>query len=575
MVAVAWLSTATTSSQPLQVVAPGLKAGRNYLVTGWAIASNTSAAAATFRVSLTTAAAGGVVGPNQGVWLAYQANLAADQTPVGCYTDGTTASFVYSPTVDGDVTFIMYSTGTANAFTFGVPNAMISVTDISGAPGPVGPTGPSGPAGGGSIIVSARAYRSAALTLNGTDQNVVCDTENWDTQNAYNNSTGLFTCPQAGKYKITGQVVANPTAANQWIVAIIYKNGVSVTQDYLYANGSGMYIFGQVNDTLDLAVGDTIGLYARTSASLPVINNSNNTYLTIDLLSGTGPQGPPGPAGPPAGYMSLVYYQTIPRPTVASSPYTVTHNLGTTFLLVDVWDAVTNQKVSVQVQTIDNNRLGIYVSQDMPNPVNVVVMGTAQTPTPIAAGDLATKAYVDAKTTTLPAPITSGSGVQSFTDALGDVWVAANGVRGGNWYRARDVLHGSWYRSAAWNTATNSVTFIFDTVVSDPYSIYTSTSTNGIVIPITGLWHFDMGLACTVSAAAWFACSLRDPNGNFVWGAAQTGMPAFSASMFGVVSFSRMFNAGDKIVPFASASAAVAGSTGTANHLSFDYLGTG
>jgi hypothetical protein len=304
--------------------------------------------------------------------------------------------------------------------------------------GAAGPTGPAGPAGGGSVIVSVRATQTAAVNVTTVGATMPFNSEQWDTQNAFNAATGQFTCPVAGKYRVGAQVAASATSTLQWVGVNVQKNGVTQGSQSVWNPSTGN-TQAQCVDTVDCAVGDVISIQAYGSQTMAVYV-TGITWLTIDLLSGTGPQGPPGPTGPPAGYMSLLYYQTIPRPTVASSPYTLTHNLGTTFLLVDVWDAVTNQKVNVQVQTFDVNRLGIYVAQDMPNPVNVVVMGTALTPTPIAAGDLATKAYVDAKTATLPAPVTSGSTVQSFTDALGDVWIAKNGVSGGNWVRANQMV---------------------------------------------------------------------------------------------------------------------------------------
>jgi hypothetical protein len=271
----------------------------------------------------------------------------------------------------------------------------------------------------------------------------------------------------------------------------------------------------------------------------------------------------------------FTFMQTLTAPTVASSPYQINHNLNTNTPLVQIWDAITGQMVQAQVRVANANSIQVSVATNMPNNVNVIVIGSAQSPVPVNPADYASKSYVDARTPNLPAPVTSGSGVQSYTAPTGEVFVAANGVNSGVWKRATDVLHGSWYRNASWNSATGSTTFAFDTMVYDPYSIYTATTANGIVTPITGLWHFDMCLGVGVTAASWLACSLRDPLGNYVWGAAQAGMPAFTANIWAVVSFSRMFNAGDKIVPFQSASAVLTGQTGLASRLSFDYLGTG
>jgi hypothetical protein len=186
----------------------------------------------------------------------------------------------------------------------------------------------------------------------------------------------------------------------------------------------------------------------------------------------------------------LIYTQTLTAPTVVSSPYQVNHNLGTTTPLVQVYDAVTGQLVMVGITVANSNSIQVSVSANMPNNVNVVVVGTAQSPIPINPADQASKSYVDARTPNLPAPITSGSGVQSFTDVLGDVWVAANGVNSGAWKRARDVIRARVYRNAAYtvpgiNTATGMP---FDSTNDDAYSGWSALNTTSAIYtcPIAG-----------------------------------------------------------------------------------------
>jgi hypothetical protein len=186
----------------------------------------------------------------------------------------------------------------------------------------------------------------------------------------------------------------------------------------------------------------------------------------------------------------LIYTQTITAPTVVSSPYQVNHNLGTTTPLVQVYDAVTGQLVMVGITVANSNSIQVSVSANMPNNINVVVVGTAQSPIPINPADQASKSYVDARTPNLPAPITSGSGVQSFTDVLGDVWVALNGVAGGNWRRARDVVRARAYRNAAYTVPTIN-TFVgmpFDSTNDDGLSGWSALNTTSAVYtcPIAG-----------------------------------------------------------------------------------------
>lgn len=228
-----------------------------------------------------------------------------------------------------------------------------------------------------------------------------------------------------------------------------------------------------------------------------------DTSTTPSWSPATGPGVPPG--GATGSYLqkrstsdydtqwaspaNLLYYQTIPAPTVVSSPYPIAHNLGTTYVHVQMWDSVTGLMVGAQVQVVNANSVQISVSQNMPNAVNVVVMGTANLTPPINPADIASKSYVDARTPNLPPAVTSGTTTQTFTDALGDVWVAKNGVNGGSWKRARDVLIGSCYLNTGFTMGTSQVALPFDTQGIDDYGMWNGS--NGFNLPINGVWRLE------------------------------------------------------------------------------------
>jgi hypothetical protein len=103
----------------------------------------------------------------------------------------------------------------------------------------------------------------------------------------------------------------------------------------------------------------------------------------------------------------------------------------------------------------------------------------------------------------LPAPVTSGSGTQTYTDPIGDVWVAANGVNGGAWKRARDVLFCEYYRSAAFAfTAGAWINFGYDTQVRDAYGMYIGSGAGAgtFTPPIPGVWRMTQGIAGAATA---------------------------------------------------------------------------
>lgn len=199
----------------------------------------------------------------------------------------------------------------------------------------------------------------------------------------------------------------------------------------------------------------------------------------------------------------FVYTQTLSAPTVAASPYQVNHNLNTNTPLVQTYDAITGQLVMLAITVVNANSIQVSVSVNAPNNINVVVVGTAQSPVPVQPADVANKSYVDARTPNLPGPVTSGTTVQSFTDVLGDVWVALNGVSGGAWKRARDVLYAKAWRNAAYNSLGNVFPIMYDTIYRDPYGMY-NLSTGYFTCPVAGLWEISSLNSCSATATGQF-----------------------------------------------------------------------
>jgi hypothetical protein len=88
----------------------------------------------------------------------------------------------------------------------------------------------------------------------------------------------------------------------------------------------------------------------------------------------------------------------------------------------------------------------------------------------------------------LPAPVTTGTAIQSYTDVWGEIWVAKNGVNNGTWFKAREVLKAAWQRTAAFNTAGTPTLFAWDTMIYDTYGLYVTSPTWGYVVPVPG-WY--------------------------------------------------------------------------------------
>jgi len=230
------------------------------------------------------------------------------------------------------------ATGPAGAT--GPPGAQ-GPTGPSGGAGPVGPTGPTGaqgpagpgvPAGGstgqvlgkvdgtdyntswqtpsggagGGPVVAARVYRASALTITPYSldgfQRVTFDTESFDTNNAYDPATGVFTCPQAGYYKVTAQVAVSTTStSSSRLDAVLTRQAVYVTQSFSGLSGatSGITLTAQIIDTIACSAGDVLTINATMSvgsSSGTIQTGLYNTYFDVELVQ-QGAQGPQGVKG--------------------------------------------------------------------------------------------------------------------------------------------------------------------------------------------------------------------------------------------------------------------------------------
>ncbi len=146
-------------------------------------------------------------------------------------------------------------------------------------------------------IVAARIGASST-TVSSSATAIIHTTKQFDTHSAYNTSTGVYTVPVAGKYKISsGWVNANTVDTNAVgnVVSIyIYKNGsqysrIGISQLQVANVGIGNSCYGN-SDAIDCVAGDTLQVYMNKSAGISSTvtgNNSvNDTWVSFERLSG-------------------------------------------------------------------------------------------------------------------------------------------------------------------------------------------------------------------------------------------------------------------------------------------------
>jgi hypothetical protein len=130
---------------------------------------------------------------------------------------------------------------------------------------------------------------STTLTYN-TEVVAVNGTVSFDTHNAYNSSTGVWTCPVAGKYAISAQIFSTtaitPVVARSFTI-LVYKDAGAISRSGLaiQATGAAAAWRATVNDVAQLSAGETIsikGFGALDASTANVLSgNAIDNYLSI------------------------------------------------------------------------------------------------------------------------------------------------------------------------------------------------------------------------------------------------------------------------------------------------------
>jgi len=135
-----------------------------------------------------------------------------------------------------------------------------------------------------------RARLSAAQTNpHQVQTKVVFNTEDYDTDSAFDTSNGRFTIPsgKAGKYAIYGGLIIRDESqdgGHSWALSIIYKNGsAAMTSGWQFQGNYGARTYKQVYSVFDCSAGDYFELYYYTvtsdSGNGEVLADSDGTYF--------------------------------------------------------------------------------------------------------------------------------------------------------------------------------------------------------------------------------------------------------------------------------------------------------
>ena len=161
------------------------------------------------------------------------------------------------------------------------------------------------PAATGTVMVSGNmpafsAYAGSTLsTTNGTDTNMPCNTEIFDTNGCYNNTGSTVTlngistpaygfAPNvAGYYQVTAGVSYQTSGNANSLYGMIYKNGsVSVKGNTVPASSSSTFPWATVSDLVYCnGTSDYIQFYATQQiGTINVNNGSSATYFKAAMV---------------------------------------------------------------------------------------------------------------------------------------------------------------------------------------------------------------------------------------------------------------------------------------------------
>lgn len=206
---------------------------------------------------------------------------------VGFQKNGGSTVIVGSKKIDAALTSSQFASGSlvyyftaGDTIVFrGFSSVSTNAADFNGSISRV-----SGPAAIAASETVAARYFATATSISGSLATVVWTTKDFDTHGGM--SSGVYTCPVAGKYQVNSALaLAGTFALNNQSNFVIQKNGSTVSELLDYAGGAETADHVILSDIINCLAGDTLKVQVSSGATGPSIVSSNTkNYISICRL---------------------------------------------------------------------------------------------------------------------------------------------------------------------------------------------------------------------------------------------------------------------------------------------------
>lgn len=134
--------------------------------------------------------------------------------------------------------------------------------------------------------VNARYITVTATTVPTGGATIPFPTKDYDSHNAYNTSTGFYTCPVSGKYRVSCTGVSGSVTlgiGQAWQITANHNGGGSVLQ-WIWGNSNpGLSYMASGSDTFNCLAGDTLSIVASSSVAT-TMNTTIASHVTFERV---------------------------------------------------------------------------------------------------------------------------------------------------------------------------------------------------------------------------------------------------------------------------------------------------